>query len=30
LKNLLQNQQAKFHQTWYTLFFGEGNSSLFK
>jgi hypothetical protein len=27
---LLQNQQAKFNQTWYTLSFGEGNSSLFK
>jgi hypothetical protein len=30
LKNLLQNQQAKINQTWYKLFVGEGNSSLFK
>jgi hypothetical protein len=27
---LLQNQQAKINQTWYKLFFGEENSSLFK
>jgi hypothetical protein len=29
-KNLLQNQSAKFNQTWYKLSLGEGNSSLFK
>jgi hypothetical protein len=27
---LLQNQQAEFNQTWYTLSLGKGNSSLFK
>jgi hypothetical protein len=27
---LLQNQQAKFNQTWYKLLLDEGNSSLFK
>jgi hypothetical protein len=31
LKNLLlQNQLAKFNQTWYKLSLGKGNSSLFK
>jgi hypothetical protein len=30
LKDLLQNQQAKFNQTWYKLSLGKGNSSLFK
>jgi hypothetical protein len=31
LKNLLlQNQQAKFDQTWYKLSLDEGKSSLFK
>jgi hypothetical protein len=29
-KNLLQNQQANFNQTWYNLFLGKGNSKLFK
>jgi hypothetical protein len=29
-KNLLQNQQANFNQTWYKLSFGKGNSKLFK
>jgi hypothetical protein len=27
---LLQNQQAKFNQRWYKLYFGKVNSSLFK
>jgi hypothetical protein len=29
-KNLLQNQQAKFNQTWYKLSFGKEDSSLYK
>jgi hypothetical protein len=30
LKNLLQNQQANFNQTWYKLSLGEGDLVLFK
>jgi hypothetical protein len=30
LNLFLQNQIAKFNQTWYTLFLGKGNSGLFK
>jgi hypothetical protein len=30
LKNLLQNQLAKFNQTWYKLSMDEGNTTLFK
>jgi hypothetical protein len=29
LKNLLQNQQANFNQTWYKSSLGNGNSELF-
>jgi hypothetical protein len=29
-KNLLQNQPAKFNQTWYKSSLGEGDSILFK
>ena len=29
-KNLLQNQRAKFNQTWYKLSLGHGNSKFFK
>jgi hypothetical protein len=29
-KNLLQNQQAKFNQTWHKSSLGKGNSKLFK
>jgi hypothetical protein len=29
-KNILQNQQANFNQTWYISFLGKGNSKFFK
>jgi hypothetical protein len=29
-KNLLQNQQANFNQTWYKSSLGKGNSKLYK